>query len=60
MFIDNIEATYLQTRLQGSLDMASAATGACARASHEGLADLYRGRLNSLRRPAPTNSIMKL
>jgi hypothetical protein len=60
MFIDNIEASYLQTRLQGSLDMANAAMGPCARASHEGLAKLYRGRLSSLRRPAPINAIMKL
>ena len=60
MFIDNIEASYLQSRLQGTLDMASAASGDCARASHEGLADLYRSRLSSLRRPAPTNAIMKL
>ena len=50
MYIDNIEATYLISRVRDSQDRAIAAQDTCARHAHEELAERYAMRLASLLR----------
>ncbi|MGY4397925.1 hypothetical protein ACVWZA_003122 [Sphingomonas sp. UYAg733] len=46
------EIVYLETRLARTLRQAEHSSGECGRASHEGLADLYRSQLAKLRENA--------
>lgn len=44
------EIAYIETRLAKTLRQAEHSSGECDRASHEGLADLYRSQLAELRK----------
>jgi hypothetical protein len=54
------DIAYIEKRLVVTLQQADHAVGACDRASHTGLADLYRGQLAELRKDvtAPNRALV--
>ena len=53
---NRIEAAYARKRIEASLEMALAATCACARIAHQTLAERYAARLTMLDRAFATDT----
>lgn len=51
------EIAYLEHRLGATLLQCESASGACSKASHEGLVELYRFRLAALRKDGPATRL---